>query len=397
MPSPSPVPFECRTALRRKAAWLTGARAAVLALLLTAPVTASAQIRVTAAWEPNLDAVTAGYRVTVRTSPGGTPLAEINAGTATRVELPLPQGSVYYVTVRAYSPQGLVGPSSVEAIVDLSAAPGPPAAFWADVNGPRATLNWSPPTTGGLPSGYILSVGTAPGAANLVSGYPVGAAQSVSGDLPPGTYFARLRASNPLGAGPPSSELTFQVSGGFRPLRPTALVATWVGTNVQLSWTAPSGSPAEMPAYYIIEAGSESGDTNVGTVNVGAATNFVVDVPPGTYYVRVRGVNDRGVSDPSNELVLQGRGAPGTPRNLAMSASGNTVRLSWSAPNSGGPVASYVLEAGSGPGLSDLAVVDIGSATTFSTVVPPGVYYVRVRAVNARGSGAPSNQVTIRR
>ena len=57
----------------------------------------------------------------------------------------------------------------------------------------------------------------------------------------------------------------------------------------------------------------------------------------------------------------------------------------------------YLVEAGTAPGRSDVGVLNVGNVTTFSTVASPGVYYVRVRAVNAQGAGAASNEVVIKR
>lgn len=396
MPKPQGLRAAVCASLRRIAGWTTPSRLLILALVFAAPLPAAAQMRVTATWQANEDGLTAGYEVFVGTSPG-VPLAMIDTGLATSAQLPLPAGGVYYISVRAYTAQGLMGPSTGHAIIDLSAPPGVPSAFRADVDGPRATLNWFAPGSGGMPSNYLLSVGTAPGAANLLSGHAVGQTESVSSDLAPGVYYARLQAANLMGVGPASPEIAFEIGGGYLPLGPSSLNANWQGTHVQLSWTPPSGSPEEMPAAYVIEAGSTSGAADIGSINVGTATSYVVDVPPGTFYVRVRGVNARGISGASNEVVVTGRGAPGSPRNLSATGGGNVVNLRWSAPNSGGPVTSYVIEAGSGPGLSNLGVVDVGHVTTFTTAVPSGTYYVRVRAVNARGASAPSNQVTVPR
>jgi matrixin len=86
--------------------------------------------------------------------------------------------------------------------------------------------------------------------------------------------------------------------------------------------------------------------------------------------------------------------APGPPSGLATSASGSTVSLSWRAPASGGSPSAYVIEAGSASGLTNLASFSTGStATSFSASgVGAGAYYVRVKATNAAGTSAPSNE-----
>ncbi len=105
-----------------------------------------------------------------------------------------------------------------------------------------------------------------------------------------------------------------------------------------------------------------------------------------------------GVSTPSNEIVLHGRGAPGPAHGLTATGTGGSVTLTWRAPDGDPSAASgYVIEAGSAPGSSDVATVTVGPATSFSTAVPPGTYFVRVRAVNTRGRSAPSNEVEVRR
>jgi hypothetical protein len=85
---------------------------------------------------------------------------------------------------------------------------------------------------------------------------------------------------------------------------------------------------------------------------------------------------------------------PGTPGNLATSSIGSTVTLTWSAPASGDAVSSYMIEAGAAPGLADLANFATGNTgTSFSADgIGNGTYYVRVRAQNAAGTSAASNE-----
>jgi hypothetical protein len=88
--------------------------------------------------------------------------------------------------------------------------------------------------------------------------------------------------------------------------------------------------------------------------------------------------------------------APGAPTTLTHSVVGNNVVLAWQ--TGGGDFAtSYVVEAGSASGLSNLAAFDTNNALTVLNVnsVPPGSYYVRVRAKNTAGLSAPSNEVLV--
>lgn len=88
--------------------------------------------------------------------------------------------------------------------------------------------------------------------------------------------------------------------------------------------------------------------------------------------------------------------ASGSPTRLGASSIGSTVTLSWNAPATGA-VTSYQLEAGSASGLADLASFATGStATSYANDrVPPGRYYVRMRAVSGSVVGPPSNEVVV--
>jgi hypothetical protein len=170
---------------------------------------------------------------------------------------------------------------------------------------------------------------------------------------------------------------------------------------VTLTWGAPSsGDPV---ATYIIEAGSGPGLANLANFTTNSTvTSFAASgVGAGTYYLRVRAQNAGGSSAASNEsiLVVVSTGcttAPNAPASLAMTVSGSTVTLIWSAPAGGCPPSSYVLQAGSSTGASDLANANVGAATSYiASGIGAGTYYVRVRALNAYGQSVGSNEVVV--
>ena len=140
------------------------------------------------------------------------------------------------------------------------------------------------------------------------------------------------------------------------------------------------------------------GLANLAIVNTPAPGLNAV-APNGTYYVRVRARNAAGFGPPSNEIVVVVGGggcsaAPTAPGTLTFTKNGSLVTLTWGA--SGGAPSTYLVEAGTGPGLANLVVFDIGGpGTTFAAQAPPGVYYVRIRARNACGTSAPGNEVVI--
>jgi hypothetical protein len=175
---------------------------------------------------------------------------------------------------------------------------------------------------------------------------------------------------------------------------PSNLTATVVDARVTLSWV-----PASVPGVtgYLIEAGSGTGLANIVTLAVGTSSQFVASaVPPGTYFVRVRALTGSAQSAASNEVRFV-VGLPGAPSQLTATVSGFTVTLQWIAPDSGGPPTTYVVQAGSASGQSNLASVPIGGNQTalVATNVAVGRYFVRVSAVNAFGSSAASNEVIV--
>ncbi|MGE0813761.1 MAG: hypothetical protein AB7O93_10475 [Vicinamibacterales bacterium] len=191
-------------------------------------------------------------------------------------------------------------------------------------------------------------------------------------------------------------------NGGTPP--PTGLRADVAGSNVTLSWRAPVG-PAVTD--FVLEAGTGPGQSNliagnrVGRIDTVTAQN----VPKGTYYVRVRSAGSGGLSVPSNEVVAVvggsgggGGGLPGTPDGFqAVADATGTVTIYWQPPGGGGAPTSYLLEAGTAPGLTNITDgIQLPLVTSFSArAVPSGTYYLRMRAVNASGRGAPTRDIGV--
>lgn len=299
-------------------------------------------------------------------------------------------------TITAVGATGATATASATVTVATVTAPGSPQNLAVSVSGSRATLNWQPPAYGGTPSRYLLYVGTASGTSNIANGFDVGNVLGAYGDLPRGTYYARVKAANSAGMSLNSNEVILRIGKKLR--SPTGLTVTWTGTTATLSWAASSADAAEdVPSAYVLEAGTAPGSSNVAKLNVGNTTSFRTEVPTGNYYVRVRAVNALGESDPSEEIELQTPGSPQAPTALMSVNATGLVDLRWAASAGGYAATGYVVEAGSAPGLSDLARLQVGNVTRFTVAAPPGVYYVRVRGINATGVSLPSNEVIVRR
>jgi Tol biopolymer transport system component len=275
---------------------------------------------------------------------------------------------------------------------------GAPKGLTANASGSTVALGWSPPAGGGAPTSYTIQAGSSAGLANLAN-FSTGSTLTAytAPDVANGLYFLRVLATNALGLQYPSNEIALRVGPGT-PEAPTGLTAGAAGSTVTLSWTAPATGAA--PTSYTVEAGAAPGLSNLANFSTGStATSFIGNgVASGTYYVRVRATNLVGASAPSNEALLQvGPPPPGPPGGLTAAAIGSTILLTWAAPATGGAPTSYTVEAGSAPGLSNLATVITGSTTTSfgATGVANGTYYVRVRAANAFGTSLPSNEAPL--
>lgn len=293
-----------------------------------------------------------------------------------------------------------VNGSTVTVTQEPNAVPGPPSNLVATVDRPIVRLAWQPPA-GGDAHRYLIELASNPhftGATVVET--PDAATTWQIQRLAPNRYWVRVSAVNDIGTGAASPATEFTITPGVLPppAPPVNLRWTLTGARLSLVWQAGGGGAA---ASYIVEAGFGPGRTDLALPTGSPAPGAVYDgVPPGVYFVRVRAVNAAGASAASNEVVVYVGLAPppAAPVNLSAAVAGPNVTLQWArgSLDMAGPATQFVVEAGSLPGAVNHGSYAILATSVVVGGVPPGTYYVRVRAVNSTGWSPPSNEIVVR-
>lgn len=215
------------------------------------------------------------------------------------------------------------------------------------------------------------------------------------GVLPPGTYeFTYELESHDRDV----DQAVSASASGFvrlvlrRPLPPTDFRAVTNGGGVGLTWRRSLDATS-----YVLEAGSTPGASNLFNADVGPGTSLTASIPAATYYVRLRSRIGAALGPATPEVAFTVgspacTSAPPTPSFHDALLGGPYFELRW---GSSAGATSYVIDAGTAPGATDIGGLPVGGVTFFSATVPAGRYYTRVRATNACGTSAPSAEVTL--
>jgi glucose/arabinose dehydrogenase len=176
-------------------------------------------------------------------------------------------------------------------------APGAPTNLAGTVQGNTVSLTWNAPSTGGAAVSYVVEAGSAQGSANLGSASTT--ATTLTGAVPTGQYFVRVRAANTVGTSAPSSDVVLNV-GCTPPVAPTTLTTTVTGSTVAFAWNVAAGTTST-----VVDAGYAAGATALSTPFTAPTAGITVPgIPAGTYFVRARAVNACGTSGPSLERTV---------------------------------------------------------------------------------------------
>jgi hypothetical protein len=182
------------------------------------------------------------------------------------------------------------------------------------------------------------------------------------------------------------------------PAAPREFQAAVSNSTAQFSWLAPPIVANTPATSYVIQAGFAPGTTAL-SIPVAGTSYSAPGVPPGVYYVRVRGVNAAGMGAASSEVRLvvgsTGNSPPEAPINPAASIDGARLTFTWADAPTGNTPTSYIVEAGSATGLSNIATLPVSAKSFTFNSVPPGFYFLRVRGVSGSAAGAPSAEVMI--
>ena len=306
----------------------------------------------------NMDATSGGF-----TTPLSTPSAEIaftppadNGGgtitsyiatssggqTATSASSPvtvkgLTNGVEYTFTLRAVNAAGGGPNASTTTPFVPKAAPTVPTPPTGTLGDGLIFLVWSAPDANGDPiTDYDIQYSANSGSTwtTFVDGVSAATSATVTGLTNGTSYLFRLRVKNAQGASAYSS-----ASSGYAPASlpsaPTAPTGIASGTSVYLTWSAPANNGAAI-SDYLVQYSSNNGSTWTTFADGVSATTgaTVTGLSAGSGYVfRTAAVNGVGSSAYSPISLSTSLGTPpNPPTDLAGTASGGQVALTWIAP-----------------------------------------------------------------
>lgn len=190
-----------------------------------------------------------------------------------------------------------------------------------------------------------------------------------------------------------SESFTATVSA-VRPSPTTGIAAVSIGSGLTLTWTPPDTGA---PLAYVLSWGTTAGGSNLPVQLIdGNATRFdILALPSGPYYLRFAavGTGDIGPSTEVPAFVSTDAAVPGPPMGIEANAVGG-LEATWQLPVIGAQPTLFEEQIGTAIGKDDVASP---TDTSFhhDERVPPGAYWVRVRAVTGGAAGPWSSSVQI--
>lgn len=254
------------------------------------------------------------YVLEVGSAPGLANLVVVPVGPGLSFVAPGVPDGTYWLRVRGSNAAG-TGVPSQDLGVTMGVAGGcvglpyAPTLQAPSISGSLLSLSWDAPGGTVAPTSYVLFAGSGLGRSDLAV-LNLGAGTTFAANAPAGTYFLRVAGRSACGVGAVSSDITASVltgggggGGGVVPVPPSGLTASVSGRVISLSWTPPATGAT--PTSYVVDVGTISGSSNLGSFNTGStATSVSGAVAPGRYFIRMRTRANTNLSAPSSEVIV---------------------------------------------------------------------------------------------
>ena len=312
-------------------------------------------------------------------------------------------GSKYCARVRAENSAGTsawtsgAGPATVLA----PTVPGAPTGVVGTPGNTSVSLSWTAPADNGgsVITDYVVqrSANGSSGWTTVTDGVSSATTVTVTGLTNGNTYYFRVAAKNAIGTGANSAVSAVVTPGTTVPGAPTGLTRTSGRGSVALSWTAPADNGGRAITDYVVQySTSRTGGWTTFADGVSTATTATVTgLTNGTvYYFRVAATNSNGTGPYStiSTGVRPTAVVPGAPTAVSGTARNRSVALTWTAPgdNGGSAITDYMVQystSNTGPWTSFVDGVSTATIATVTGLTNGTLYYFRVAAKNAIGTG----------
>jgi len=326
----------------------------------------------------------------------------------------LVNGTAYNVKLRTVNAQGNGAPSAAVSVTPRTTA-GAPTSLLVTNGNAQASIAFTAPSSDGGSAITNYQWSTDDGVtwktlspAVAVSPVVITTRTNAATALVNGTsYNVKLRAVTAAGNGTASS--TLSVTPG-KAEAPTSLVATPGNAQVSIAFIAPSSNGGFAITNY--EYSTNNGTTWKALSPVSATSPAVITIRSdattalvnGTAYnVMLRAVNSSGKGKSSLSVSVTPRTTAGAPTSLVATSGNARVSVAFTAPSStgGAAITNYEYSTDNGttwkaisPDKATTPVVITIRSDASSALVNGSTYKVKLRAVNAAGSGTASTFVS---
>ena len=278
--------------------------------------------------------------------------------------------------------------------VTVRVVPGAPTRVTATPGNQQAVVSWTPPSRpGDAPiTGYQYSLnGSSTWTAFVPAQFGASSTTGTISGLANGiSYSVRVRAVSAAGPGAASS--TVRVTPRTIPGVPGSVVVTPSNRSLRITFAAPAstGGSSITRYEYSLDGGTTWRRSSTSrSITVNSLTNGF------TYQVAVRAVNAAGNGPASSPVAGVPRTTPGAPTGIVVTPGNGQLTVTWVAPasNGGSAITGYQVSTNGGSRWSSVLP---SSPTSFTAtgLVNGRSYSIRVRAVNAAGTGSSSSSVS---